>query len=80
MEGKSAEVSNVKPVRESESAPSSLITSKPSPPFICQDHQSRGGGGIEMRHLNQRDGCEVMVQRWPIPAMTLNGLKEVVFI
>lgn len=57
-----------------------LITSKPSPPLICQDHQSRGGGGIEMRHLNQRDGCEVMVQRWPVPAMTLNGLKEVVFL
>lgn len=56
-----------------------LITSKPSPPLICQDHQSWGGGGIGMRHLNQRDGWEVTVQRWPIPATTLNGLKEVVF-
>lgn len=56
-----------------------LITSKPSPPLICQDHQSWGGGGMEMRHLNQRDGGEVMVQRWPVSPMTLNGLNPVVF-
>lgn len=59
VEEMSAEVSSVKPKRESGSSPSSSQANL-CIPLIHQGHQSQGGGGTEMRHLNQRhDGPEM---------------------
>lgn len=60
IEETSAEVSNVKPMHECEST-FSLSQANLHIPLICQDHQSQGDGGIEMRHLNQRGRCEMIV-------------------